>query len=76
MQKNVHGGKSKALSIITKYMERLHICNVTAHMKTVEQKEQTTPKWSRLLEITKLKCKLYKMGRKVTKNQWNIVLVL
>ena len=51
--------KLKALSAITKYLEGLHISNISPHLKNVEQKKEIVPKWS--ARNDKLKDKIYKI---------------
>jgi hypothetical protein len=48
-------GKLIALSASKKKLERAYSRSLTAHLKTLEQKEANTPKRSRWQEIIKLR---------------------
>jgi hypothetical protein len=58
--------KFTALCSLVKKLERSYTSNLTAHMKTLEQKEANTPKKSRWQEIVKLRA-IKKMIQKITK---------
>jgi hypothetical protein len=53
-------GKFITLSVFIKKLERSHIGNLTAYLKTLEQKEANTPKRSRWQEIFKLRAVINK----------------
>ena len=50
-------GKSIALSILIKKLERSYINNLTAYLRALEQKEANTPKRNRRQKIVKLRAK-------------------
>jgi hypothetical protein len=64
-------GKLIALSASNKKLERAYTSSLTAHLKTLEQKETNTPKKSRQQEIIKLTAEINQVETKRTiqKNQ-------
>ena len=50
-----------ALSASKKKLERAYTNNLTAHLKTLEQKEANTPKRGKWQEIIKLKAEINKV---------------
>jgi hypothetical protein len=76
--KGVLRGKLIAVSASEKKLERAYTSSLTAHLKTLEQKEANTPKMSRGQEIIKLRAEinLSKNKKNYTKNQQNQELVL
>ena len=64
-------GKFIATSAYIKKVEKSHISDLTAHLKTLEQKEENPPKRSRYQEIIKLMAKINKIKMKRTKQRIN-----
>ena len=56
--KAVLRGRLKALSTLVKEVERSYWSKLTAHLRTLEQKEANTPKKSRWKEIIKLRAEI------------------
>ena len=70
--KSVLRGKLIALSAQVKKLERSYTNNLTAHLKTLEQKEASSPKRSRRQEIVKIRAKINQIETKNnTQNQQN-----
>jgi hypothetical protein len=59
-------GKSIALSILIKKLERSYINNLTAYLRALEQKEANSPKRSRRQEIVKFRAKINRIETKKT----------
>jgi hypothetical protein len=59
-------GKLIALSASKKKLERAYSRSLTAHLKTLEQKEANTPKRSRWQEIINLRAEINQVERKRT----------
>jgi hypothetical protein len=75
--KAVLRGKFIALSALINKLERSYTINLTAHLRTLEQKEANAPKRSRRQEIVKLRAKINQIETEnCTKNQQNQKLVL
>lgn len=76
--KAVLRGKLKALSASKKKQERAYTRSLTAHLKSLEQKEANISKRSIEQEITKLRAEINRVETKknYTKNQQNQELVL
>ena len=76
--KAVLRGKLIALSASKKELKRAYISNLTAQLKSLEQKEADTPKRSRWQEIIKLRAEINQIEKKrnIEKNQQNQELVL
>ena len=55
-----------ALSVPKKKLERVHISNLTAQLKALEQKEADTPKKSRGQEIIKIRAEINQIETKRT----------
>jgi hypothetical protein len=64
--KSVLREKFITLSNFIKKLERSHICNLTAHLKALEQKEAITPKRSIWQEIVKLRAEINQLETKRT----------
>ena len=64
--KAVLRGKLIALSASKKKLERAYTSSLTAHLKTLEQKEANTPKRNRLQEIIKLRAEINQTETKRT----------
>ena len=64
--KTVLRGKFIALSAQVKKLERSYTNNLTAHLKTLEQKEASSPKRSKRQEIVKLRAKINQIKTKKT----------
>ena len=58
--KTVVKGKLIAVSMSMKKMERSYISSLTTHLKSLEQKEEHTPKRRRQQEIIKLRTEIKK----------------
>ena len=56
--KAVLSGKFIALSVHIKETEKVHIGDLTAHLKALEKKEADSPRKSRRLEIIKLRAQI------------------
>ena len=69
-------GKLIALSASKNKLERAHTSSLTAHLKSLEQKESNSPIKSRQKEIIKLRAKINQVETKRTRNQPNQKLVL
>jgi hypothetical protein len=67
--KEVLRGKLIALSTSKKKLERAYTNSLTAHLKTLEQKEANIPKKSRQQEIIKLSAKINQIETKQTNKQ-------
>jgi hypothetical protein len=67
-----------ALSVSKKKLERAYSCILTAHLKSLEQKEANTPKRSREQQVIKLGAEINQVETNITiqKNQQNQNLVL
>jgi hypothetical protein len=59
-------GKLIALSSSKKKLERVYTSSLTAHLKTLEEKEANTSKRSRWQEIIKLRAKINQIKTKIT----------
>ena len=59
-------GKLIALSASKKKLERAYISSLTAHLKTLEQKEANAPKRSTWQEIIKLRAEINQVETKRT----------
>jgi hypothetical protein len=64
--KAVLRGKFIALSALVKKLERSYTNNLTAHKRTLEQKEANSPKRSRRQEIVQLRAKINQIETKKT----------
>ena len=64
--KSVLRGKFITLSAHIKEMEKAHIRDLTAHLKTLEKKEADSPRRSRRLEIIKLRAEINKIETQKT----------
>jgi hypothetical protein len=64
--KAVLRGKLIALSAYQKKLERAHTTSLTAHLKSLEQKEANTPKRIRWKEIIKLRAEINQVETKRT----------
>jgi hypothetical protein len=69
--KAVLRGKRIALSAAKKKLERAYISSLTAHLKTLEQKEANSPKRSRGQEIIKLRAEINQVETKRTMQRIN-----
>ena len=65
-KKAVVRGKLIALSTSKKKLERAYTSSLTAHLKSLEQKEANTPKRSRRQEIIKLRTEIKQIETKRT----------
>jgi hypothetical protein len=75
--KAVLRGKPITLSASKKKQQRAYISSLTAHLKSLEQKEENSPKKCRQQEIIKLRDDINKFERKRTvQSQPNQELVL
>jgi hypothetical protein len=69
--------KTKTTTTTTsKNLERAYTSSLTAHLKTLEQKEANTPKRRRQQEITKLRNQPSRNKKNYAKNQQNQELIL
>ena len=57
-------GKFIALNALIKKLERSYTNNLTAHLRTLEQKEANSPKRSRRQEIVKLRAEIKQIEAK------------
>jgi hypothetical protein len=64
--KAVLRGKLLALSASKKKLERAYTSSLTAHLKSLEQKEANSPKRSRCQEIIKLRAEINQVEAKRT----------
>ena len=64
-------GKFIALSAHINKTEKIHISDLTAHLKSLEQKEADSPKRSRRQEIIKLRAEINKTETKKTIQRTN-----
>jgi hypothetical protein len=64
--KTVVRGKLIALSASKKKLKRAYTSSLTAHLKTLEQKEANTPKRSRRRKIIKLRAEINQIKTKRT----------
>jgi hypothetical protein len=71
-------GKFTKLNVLIKKLERSYTGNLTAHLRTLEQKEANTPKGSRWQVIVKIRCQNQPNRNKENnkKNQQNQRLIL
>ena len=60
-----------ALNAYIKNMEKSHTSNLTAHLKALEQKEESSSRRSIAQEIIKLRSEMNKIGTKRTKQRIN-----
>jgi hypothetical protein len=57
-KKAVLRGKLLALSVSKNKPERAYTSSQTAHLESLEKKEENSPKWSRCQEILKLRAEI------------------
>jgi hypothetical protein len=69
--KAVLRAKFIALSASIKKLEKAYTSSLTAHLKTLEQKEANTTKKSRWQEIIKLRAEIHHVERKKTRKRIN-----